>query len=79
MKMNGPSKNYINNCRQLQEIIDQIHKKDILIVQWDWNAKVGRCVPYYNAETRGLRLLEFATFNKLVLTNTLGPNKPSRG
>ena len=27
---------------------------------------------------RGLRLLEFATFNNLVLTNTLGPHKPSR-
>ena len=34
--------------------------------------------PYCNAETneRGLRLLEFATCNNLVLTNTLGPNKP---
>ena len=32
-----------------------------------------------NVETneRGLRLLEFATFNNLVLTNTLGPHKPS--
>ena len=27
---------------------------------------------------RGLRRLEFATFNNLVLTNTLGPHKPSR-
>ena len=27
---------------QLQEIIDQIPKKDILVVQGDWNAKVGR-------------------------------------
>ena len=27
---------------------------------------------------RSLRLLEFATFNNLVLTNTLGPHKPSR-
>ena len=26
----------------------------------------------------GLSLLEFATFNNLVLTNTLGPHKPSR-
>ena len=36
--------------------------------------------PHCNAETneRGLRLLEFATSNNLVLTNTLGPNKPSR-
>ena len=34
---------------------------------------------FCNVETneRGLRLLEFATFNNLVLTNTLGPHKPS--
>ena len=33
-----------------------------------------------NVETseRGLRLLEFATFTNLVLTNTLDPHKPSR-
>ena len=33
----------------------------------------------FNVETndRGLRLLEFATFNNLVLTNILGPHKPS--
>ena len=38
------------------------------------------CGPYCNVETneRRLRLLEFATFNNLVLTNTLGPHKPSR-
>ena len=62
--------------------------KDILVVQGDWNAKVGRdaqadgrsvCGPHCNAETneRGLRLLEFANFNNIVLTNTLGPHKPS--
>ena len=49
-------------------------KKDILVVQGDWNAKVGKvaqadwgevCGPYCNVETneRVLRLLEFATFN----------------
>ena len=27
---------------------------------------------------KGLRLLEFATFNSLLLTNTLNPHKPSR-
>ena len=68
---------------------NQTFKKDILVVQGDWNAKVGKyaqadwgevCGPYCNVETneRGLRLLEFATFNNLVLTNTLGPHKPSR-
>ena len=28
--------------QQLQKIIDQIPKKDILVVQGDWNAKVGK-------------------------------------
>ena len=59
--------------QKLQETIDQTPKKDILVVQGDWNAKVGKdaqadwgevCGPYCNVETneRGLRLLEFATF-----------------
>ena len=75
--------------QQVQETIDKTPKKDILVVQRDWNAKVGKdaqadwgevCGPYCNIETneRGLRLLEFATFNNLVLTNTLGPHKPYR-
>ena len=29
-------------CDQLQNIIDQTPKKDILVVQEDWNAKVGK-------------------------------------
>ena len=28
--------------RKLQEVLDQIPKKDIPIVQGDWNAKVGK-------------------------------------
>ena len=74
---------------QLQELLDQIPKKDILIVQGDWNAKVGQdacknwkntCGLYSNNETneRGLRLLEFASLNDLKLANTFGPHKASR-
>ena len=70
--------------QQLQETIDQTPKKGILVVQGDWNAKVGTdaqadwgevCGTYCNVETneRGLRLLEFATFNNKVLTNTPWP------
>ena len=77
-----------NFYQQLQETIDKTPKKDILVVQGDWNAKVWKdaqadwgevCGPSCNVETneRGLRLLEFATFNNLVLANTLGPHKPS--
>ena len=38
------------------------------------------CGPFCNDDTneRGLRLLEFATFNDLVLTNTFGHHKASR-
>ena len=57
--------------------------KDILVVQGDWNAKVDKeaiehwqaiCGPFCNDDTNetGLRLLEFATFNDLVLANTFG-------
>ena len=61
---------------QLQNVIDQT-LKDILVVQGDWNAKVGKdacgnwqgiCGPFGNDDTneRGLRLLEFASFDDLV-------------
>lgn len=74
---------------QLQAVLDQTPKKDIIIVQGHWNAKVGEdaypnwkdtCGPYGNSETndRGLRLLEFARYNNLLLVNTLGPHKASR-
>ena len=66
---------------QLQDVIDQTPTHDILVVQGDWNAKVGKdacgnwqgiCGPLSNDDVneRGLRLLEFATFNDLVLANT---------
>ena len=75
---------------QLQEeVLDETPRKDILIVQDDWNAKVGEdarkdwkgtCRPYSNAQTneRGLLLLEFASYNDLFLTNTFGQHKPSK-
>ena len=79
-----------NFCQQLQDIIDQTPKKASLIVQGDWNAVVKMnaqedwgdvCGPYCNAEVNeiGLSLLEFATFNNLVLTNTLRPTNYPEG
>ena len=75
--------------RDLQFLVDQTSKQDILVVQGDWNAKVGEdaqedwgevCGPFCNPETndRGLKLLDFATYNNLVLANTLGNHKPFR-
>ena len=72
---------------QLQKGIEEVAKKDILIVQGDWNAKVGEddtticngicgnsCNPITN--DKGLRLLEFDSTHDLILANTFG--KPSR-
>ena len=58
-------------------------------MQGDWNAKVGKDAcgnwqgifgPFCNDGTneRGLRLLEFAIFDDLVLANTFGHHKTSR-
>ena len=65
--------------------MDQSPKKDILVVLGDWNAKVGEdafknCGRYRIPETNegGLRLLEFACYNDLVLENTLGKHEVSR-
>ena len=55
----------------------------------DWHAKVGKdahanwqgiCGPFCNDNTneKGLRLLEFATFNHFVLANTFGHHKAFR-
>lgn len=74
---------------QIQEVLDQSPKNDILVVQGDWNAKVGEdayknwegtCGQYSNTRSneRGLRLLEFASYNNLILANTFGPHKLSR-
>ena len=63
---------------QLQNIADQVDKKDILVIQGDWNAKVGAdalkdwknyCGPSCNDSTneRELRMLEFASYNNMVL------------
>ena len=71
---------------QLQEILDQSPKKDILVVFGDWNAKVGEdafknwkgpCGRYCNPEAneRGLRFKGFACYNDLVPANTLGKHK----
>lgn len=73
----------------LQRIIDKTAKSDILILQGDWNAKIGEeahrdwpgvCGRLGNTTTneRGLRLLEFASNNNLKVANTFGTHKPSR-
>ena len=74
---------------ELENTIKKIPKKDILIVQGDFNAKVGPdaydnwagTVGQYgtgNTNDRGLRLLEFAGSQRLTIANTLYPHKLSR-
>ena len=71
---------------QLQSTVDLVPNKDVMVVQGDWNAKVGTdttsrwpgiCGKCTNAETNecGLRLLKFADFNDLMLANTYGQHK----
>ena len=59
------------------------------MVQGDWNAKIGEevckdwkgtCGHHCNTKSndRGRRLLEFASYNDLVVANTFGPHKTSR-
>ena len=74
---------------QLQKVLDQTPKKDNLVVQSDWNAKIreyaygnwiGTCGRYCNTKSneRGLGLLEFASCNDLMLANIFGPHKTTR-
>ena len=92
--MYAPTSDYDDNeieefYDQLQNVIGPTPKKDMLVVQGDWNAKVGTdayenwqgiCGPLCNDDTneRGLRLLEFATFHDLLLANTFDHHKAPR-
>ena len=94
IQVHAPKSSYDDNDvdvfnRELQSLVDQTPKQDILVIKGDWNAKVGEdaqedwrevCGPSCNPETsdRWLKLLNFATYNNLVLANTLGNHKPSR-
>ena len=64
-------------------------KRDILITQGDWNVKVGTdalkdCKNYCSppciavSDERGLRLLNFISYNDMMLANTHGEHKASR-
>ena len=90
----APKSSYNNSegdefYNELQSLVDQTPKQDILVVQGDWSVKAREdaqedwgdiCVPFCNPETsdRGLKLLHFAFYNNIVLATTLGNHKPSR-
>ena len=72
----------------IEQTMAAVHKKDLLIIQGDWNAIVGDAnKDWSNAvgkfalgktNPRGIRLLEFATKHNFTLSNTLHPQKDSR-
>ena len=63
----------------LQDLLELIHKKDILFIIGDWNAKVGsQAIPIATGKfgleiwnDAGQRLIEFCHENALVIANTL--------
>ena len=71
---------------ELQKILNKTPKKDILVVQGDWNANIGEDA-YENwkgtygrhcnikLNERGFRLLRFASYNDLMVANTFGSHK----
>ena len=74
---------------QLESTIEEIQIKDILIIQGDWNAKVGPDAYEHWPGTVGRfgvgetneredRLLEFAHRHKTTMVNTLFPHRISR-
>ena len=87
-----------NDCRDelveefyddLEKLLKTISRKDVLIVQGDWNAKIGADAfanwkgtigRFGLGETndRGLKLLEFAKRHRLTAANTLFNHKASR-
>ena len=63
----------------LQDLLELTHKKDVLFIIGDWNAKVGSqetpgVIGKFGLGIRneaGQRLIEFCQENALVITNTL--------
>ena len=72
----------------LQNELNRVDKNDIVLIQGDWNAKVGQDhetwnetigkYSYGNSNERGVRLLEFCTINRLCISNTFFKHKDSR-
>ena len=73
----------------LQSTISETDKRDIIVIQGDWNAKIGKDASLYwenvsgkycneNTNERGQRLLELMKINSLIATNIFGPHTKSR-
>ena len=76
---NAEEAEVVKTCEDLQDLLEQTPKKDVLFIIGDWNAKVG------SQETPGVtgkfafrvwneagqRLIEFCQENTLVIANTI--------
>jgi hypothetical protein len=72
----------------IEDELEKIHKKDVVIITGDWNAKVGSDnidwkfvmgqYGYGSRNERGERLLEFATAHNLYICNTRFQQKSNR-
>ena len=72
----------------LEDALAKVHKKDIIIITGDWNAKIGSDnadwksvmgrYGYGDRNERGERLLEFAAIHSLYICNTRFEQKPQR-
>ena len=72
----------------LEDALATVHRKDILIITGDWNAKVGSdnadwkrimgSYGYGDRNERGERLLEFAATHSLFICNTRFKQRPQR-
>ena len=66
-------------CEDLQDLLELTHKKDVLFIIGDWNAKVGSQETSGVTGNFGLRVqneaghrqIEFCQENTLVIANTL--------
>ena len=66
-------------CENLQDLLEITHKKDVLFIRGDWNAKVGsQETPGATGKfglgiwnEAGQRLIEFCQKNTLIIANTL--------
>ena len=72
---------------KVQEALDKINSKDVIIMMGDWNAKIGGNRPSNNyrgkcglgmRNERGDRLADFCASNDLVITNTTFKHHPRR-
>ena len=80
---------YINIFyKEIEKTMAETNKKDILIIQGDWITIVGDSNKEWNnvvgkfalgkTNSRGIRLLEFATKHNFTLANTLHQQKDTR-